>query len=106
MKPKIKHKYGAVSVIRRGIKYPSKLEARCAAWLDMLMKTGEVIFYLRQPLFDTGGGTTYKADFQVFWKNGEVTFLDAKGVLTKEFIRSKKQVEGLYPVEIVVWKGK
>ena len=106
MIPKQKHKYGAISVIRRGIKFPSKLEARLAAHLDLLTKAGEVIFYLRQPMFDTGGGTKYTADFQVFWKNGEISFMDAKGMLTKEFVRSKKQVEGLYPVEIQVWNGK
>lgn len=105
MIPKQKHKYGAVSVLRRGIKYPSKLEAKCAAWLDLLIKSGEVIFYLRQPMFDLPGGTKYTADFQVFWKNGEVEFIDCKGFETKEFIRSKKQVEGLYPVTIEVWKG-
>lgn len=99
------HKFGAVSVLRKGIKFPSRLEAKCAAWLDVLVKSGEVLFYLRQPMFDLPGGTKYSSDFQVFWANGEVGFIDAKGVETKEFIRSKKQVEGLYPVTIEVWKG-
>jgi hypothetical protein len=103
---KQRHKYGAVSVIRKGIKFPSKLEAKLAAHLDLLTKAGEVIFYLRQPMFDLPGGTKYTADFQVFWTNGEISFMDAKGVETKEFIRSKKQVEGIYPVTIEVWKGK
>ena len=98
----IYHKYKAVRTERNGIKFPSRKEARRYDELVLLQKAGEVVMFLRQPLFDIGGGTTYKADFLVFWKDGHVGTEDIKGYKTKEFIKAKKQVEALYPVEIEV----
>lgn len=103
--PKQKHKYGAIPVLRKGIRYDSKLEAKCAAWLDILVKSGEVVFYLRQIPFDLPGRVKYRCDFQVFWKKGEVSFIDAKGIETKDFIIKKKMVEDIFPVTIELWKG-
>ena len=98
----IKHKYNAVRTETNGIKFPSKKEARRYEELCLLQRAGEIVFFLRQPLFDLGGGTTYRADFLIFWSDGGVTVEDVKGVKTKEFIKAKKQVEALYPVEIEV----
>ena len=68
--------------------------------LKEFRETGRIIMFLRQPLFDLPGGTKYKADFLIFWEGGNVTVEDVKGHRTKEYIRSKKQVESLYPIEI------
>lgn len=69
-----------------------------------MQKLGEVIFFLRQVPFDLPGGTKYFADFQVFYADGTVSFVDVKGVSTQMFIMKKKQVESLYPITIEVVK--
>ena len=97
-----RHKYNAVSCEHNSIKFPSKKERDRYIQLHLLQRSGEIVFFLRQPLFDLGGGTTYRADFLIFWSDGGVTVEDVKGVKTKEFIKAKKQVEALYPVEIEV----
>ena len=68
--------------------------------LKMLQKLGEVIFFLRQVPFDLPGNIKYRCDFQVFYKDGTVSFIDVKGMKTQEYIMKKKQVESLYPIVI------
>ncbi len=98
----MRHKFGAIRTQRDGIKFPSKKEARRYDQLCLLQKAGDVLFFLRQPLFDLGGGTTYKADFIIFWKDGHASIEDVKGMRTKSFNKAKKQVEAKYPVEIEI----
>ena len=103
---KIRHKFNARKTECDGIKFDSKLEGSYYTLLKALERSGNVVFFLRQVPFHLPGGTTYRVDFQVFWSSGDVTFDDVKGMMTKEFIRNKKQVEDLYPVEIrVIKKG-
>jgi len=97
---KNKHKYHAEKTEYDGIKFDSKLEGNYYLYLMRLKQIGEVVFFLRQVPFHLLGNVTYRVDFQVFWKNGDITFDDVKGAMTKEFIRAKKQVEELYPVTI------
>ena len=61
-------------------------------------------FFLRQPMFDLPGGVTYRADFIIFWSDGNVTIEDVKGFETSEFKLKKKMVEELYPINIEVVK--
>lgn len=100
MKRLNRHKYKAVSVEFDGIKFASKKEGRYYQELKLRVQAGEVIFFLRQTSFHLPGGTTYRVDFQEFHSDGTIHFIDVKGFKTKEFIRAKKQVEDLYPVEI------
>lgn len=97
-----KHKYGAVKVEFDGIRFDSKKEGKYYNELKLRVQAGEVIFFLRQTPFHLPGGTTYRVDFQEFHSNGTVHFVDVKGFKTKEFIRAKKQVEDIYPVEIEI----
>lgn len=100
------HKFHAVKTIRNGLKFDSKLEADYYDELKLRVLAGEVIFFLRQIAFDLPGNTKYRCDFQEFWADGTVHFIDCKGYETKDFIKNKKQVEALYPVEIEVkYKG-
>lgn len=101
-KPRTKHKYNAIRTEVNHISFPSKKEARRYGELKMLQSAGEIVFFLRQPLFDLPGGTTYRADFIIFWTSGDVTIEDVKGKMTEAFIKAKKQVEALYPVNIEV----
>ena len=96
----IYHKFHAQKCEYNGIKFPSKKEGKRYLELVTLQKVGEVVMFLRQPMFDLGGGTTYKADFLIFWKDGTCTIEDVKGYKTKSFIKARKQVECLYPIKI------
>lgn len=100
-KPK-RHKYGAIKDERDGIKFPSKLEARYYDKLKNLQHVGEVLFFTRQVSFDLPGKVRYVCDYQVFWANGDVTFVDVKGKDTPMSLLKRKQVEAIYPIEIEV----
>lgn len=102
---RIKHKFGAVRDEADGIKFPSKLERRYYEKLKNLKRSGEVVMFLRQPLFDLGAGVTYRADFMEFYADGTVRVVDVKGMPpTEAFKIKKKLVEQRYPVEIEVVK--
>jgi hypothetical protein len=96
-----RHKFHASPITVDGIKFPSKREARRYAELVLAQRSGEVVFFLRQPRFDLPGSTKYYADFLVFWKDGTVTIEDTKGHQTSEYKLKKRQVEALYPIEII-----
>ena len=40
-------------------------------------------------------------DFVEFWKNGEVRFVDVKGMRTPMYTVKKKLVEASYPIQII-----
>jgi len=98
---KPRHKFHAKPTENDGIKFDSKKEARYYQKLKFLQSQGEVLFFLRQVPFDLPGKTKYRCDFAVFYSDGHVDFVDVKGMKTNEYILKKKQVEALYPVEII-----
>ena len=99
-----RHKFGAIRCSRGEIKFPSKLERAYFDQLKLRQQAGEVLFFLRQVGFDLPGGVRYFCDFEVFLNNGEVEFIDTKGVDTPISEMKRKQVEALYPIEIKVVK--
>lgn len=99
---KARHKFHAKPMATDGIRFDSKKEARRYEELKLLQRAGDVVFFLRQPMFDLPGGVKYRADFQIFWSDGTVSFEDVKGYETKEFKAKKKMVEAIYPVTIEV----
>ena len=101
---KPRSKYGSCHTKHNGITFHSKKECAYYKRLLELQESGELHFFIRQPTFDLNG-VTYKADFMEFWvKDNAVVVTDVKGFETPDFIRSKKQVEALYPIEINVVK--
>jgi hypothetical protein len=94
------HKFHAIRTELDGIKFDSKKEAKRYQALLLLIKAGDVLFFLRQVPFHLPGNVKYICDFVIFWTNGEVTFEDVKGMKTAMYILKKKQVEALYPIEI------
>lgn len=105
-KPALRHKFNAQKDLNDGIKFDSKLEGSYYRYLKWRIQQGEVLFFHRQVPFDLPGNTKYRCDFQIFESSGSVHYVDVKGVETKGFIKVKKQVEALFPVEIeVVKKG-
>ena len=96
------HKYNAKPVEIDGIRFDSKKEGRYYSQMKLQVKAKEVKYFLRQVPFDLPGNTKYRIDFQVFYTNGKVRYLDVKGFKTQMFILKKKQVEAIYPIEIEV----
>jgi len=102
----IKHKFNNKPVVEDGKRYASKLEFQFKNHLELLKKSGAVLFYLTQVPIHLPGKTKYIVDFMVFFSNSEVKFIDTKGVETPTFRLKKRQVEELYPFEIeIVKKG-
>ena len=104
-----RHKFNAIQVITsNGIRFQSKLEYSYYKYLKILQSTGKVSFFLRQvPLhleISDVNVTKYVIDFQVFWSDSTVTFVDVKGVETDMYILKKKMVEAAYPITITVIK--
>jgi hypothetical protein len=95
------NKYHNVITTVDNIKFRSKREANFYNTLKLLQKKGHVIYFHRQVRFDLPGNTAYYADFQVFNKDKTITYFDVKGKRLPAYIKNKKQVEALYPVEIV-----
>lgn len=96
----IKHKYNAKQTTIDSIVFASKKEAVYYNKLKLLKQNGDVVFFLRQVPFHLPGNLKYICDFQVFWRNGEVSFEDVKGIKTPLYIAKKKIVEELYPIKI------
>ncbi len=96
-----KNKYGAKKTVVDGYRFDSIKEAKYYSQLKIrALAGGDVLFFLRQVPFHLPGNVIYRCDFQVFYKDGRIAFIDVKGHITKAFIRDKKQVEALYPVII------
>lgn len=98
------HKFKAKAVEEDGHLFPSTLEFNYFKHLELRVRIGEVIFFLRQVPFHLPGGLKYYVDYQIFNSSGTVDFVDVKGHTTAEFLMKKKLVESLYPVEIKVIK--
>lgn len=96
-------KHGAKKTRVDGITFDSIKEANYYEQLKMAKKVGMVHHFHRQLLFDLPGGTTSKIDFQIFYADGTIRYVDVKSkhtVTLKEWRRSKKQIEALYDVLI------
>jgi hypothetical protein len=97
----IYHKFKRKITERNGIKFASKKEAQYYDNLVSFQKSGDLLFFLMQVPFHLPGPTKAVIDFVEFWSDGSVKFVDVKGMRTRSFIRNKKQIEALYPVEII-----
>ncbi|MEE9571535.1 MAG: DUF1064 domain-containing protein [Candidatus Neomarinimicrobiota bacterium] len=99
-----RHKYNAKRTEIDGIKFGSKKEARYYQQLKILKRNGEVVFFLRQVPFHLSGGSgvRYVCDFQVFWRDGTVTFVEVKGFETKTWKIKKRLVEAEYPIKLTI----
>lgn len=100
------HKFKAKPVNDDGHHFASTLEWKYFKHIQLLQKAGEILFFLKQVPFHLPGGVKYVVDYQIFYGDGSVKFVDVKGIETSEFKIKKKIVEELYPIEIeIVKKG-
>ena len=92
--------------------FDSKKEHRYCQGLELRKRAGDISYYLRQVPYRLPGGVVYRADFVVYTRHDvsdwdslvpvwEVEVIDVKGLRTKTYALKKKQVEALYPVQIV-----
>lgn len=95
-------KYRAIRTEYNGTMYASKAEAAYAAKLDLLIRAGEVRFYLEQVKFKLPGKVKYLLDFQVIKTNGEIEWIDVKGFMTPISKLKIKQVEEIYKINITL----
>lgn len=103
----MKHRYNKYKVsdpasrTRDGIRFDSKKEADYYDELKLRKRAGDVIQFLRQVPFFLPGGVKYVCDFLVFLTDGNVEFVDVKGMRLPEYKTKKKMVEALYkPITI------
>ena len=98
VKPSKQSKYKSERVEVDGYKFDSKLEAAHYLQLKEQQKLGEVLYFLMQVPIILTGGIRYRVDFQVFYRNGNVSYQDTKFIETKEFKLKMKLLKVCYPL--------
>jgi hypothetical protein len=99
-------KYGNTKTRRDGFTFDSIAEADYYEIKKLEVAQGRMLYFLRQVPFHLPGGVKYICDFAEFYKNG-VTFVDVKGMQTRDFINKRKMVRAMYGVNIyIVKRGK
>lgn len=98
------HKFKASKPDERrvdGILFDSKKEGNYYQQLKLEQRAGEVAFFLMQvPFMLPGNREKYFLDFMVFRSNGDIDFIDVKGMKTASYKRKKRLVEESYPITI------
>lgn len=92
-----RHKFHAIRTELDGIKFPSKLEARCYEDLKRRKLSGEVLGFLRQVPIHFTSGIKYIVDFLVFNVDGTCRFLEAKGFETATYKLKRRMMAQEYP---------
>lgn len=100
------HKYNAKQARIDGIRFDSKLEARCYEWLKLRQAAGEVLWFVRQAPFDLGGGVKHRVDFLAVLAAGGVELIEAKGADLGDGKARRKLVEAKYGVKIQLWSDR
>lgn len=96
-----KSKYGNKKVTIDGHTFDSKKEANYYLYLLSEQQADRVTMFLMQAPIALPGGVKYVIDFVVFRADGSVEWVDVKGMRTDVYKLKKRQVETLYPFEIV-----
>ena len=97
-----RHKYNAKPNVVDGIRFDSQKEARRYVDNNLRVQSGELLFFLRQVPIHLPGKTKLVIDFVEFLADGTVEFVDTKGFQTEVFKLKKRQVEEIYPFELVI----
>jgi hypothetical protein len=96
-----KNKYGAKKQTYNGVKYDSTFESKVAEDLDWQLKAGELVEIKRQVkiAMHVNGVfiTNYYVDFRTVDRHGQVTYVEAKGIETKDFLIKKRLFIALLP---------
>lgn len=103
---KKRSKYAAIPTTIDGIHFDSRLEARRYQELVLLMLAHKC-WFIRQPLFDLGGGVTCRPDYLIVWIDDlldgvKVTVEDCTGAMTKQKVRNYKQLTARYGIDVAL----
>ncbi|MEW6234731.1 MAG: DUF1064 domain-containing protein [Candidatus Omnitrophota bacterium] len=96
------NKYRAVRTEYGGRRYDSKKEAAFAAKLDLLLRAGEIKFWIPQVSMPVGANnsTRYVADFLVGYPDGGFRLIDVKGKDTPMSRQKRKTIRENYGIEV------
>ena len=96
-------KYKAKRTIYAGRTYDSKLEARHAAELDLLVRAGKIAAVVPQVSIPVPGTKARMIiDFMLLMPDGTVRWQDTKGFMTREWKLKQQLVEGAYGLRIEI----
>ena len=104
--PERQNKYNNKKPTVDGITFDSKKEASYYQTLKLFKKAGHIKDFELQPKFEllspkkdhvTGRGIYYRADFKVFYPNGQEKIVDVKGYKTNVYKLKKKLLLARYP---------
>lgn len=95
------HKFRAVPTTVDGYKFHSKKESQYYQDLKLAQTSGQLLFFLMQVPIHISPGVTYRVDFVEFWANGDVRFVDVKGLSLPMYKTKKILVEQKYPFRIL-----
>jgi hypothetical protein len=106
---RVHHTFGKRDT-RAGLSFGSKAEARYYDELRLLVAAGELLFFHRQVPIDLGCDAAgkpviYRVDYQLFWADGRVEYVDVKGKttpLTREHDLKTRLVSSRYPFDIQI----
>lgn len=96
----MRNKYGAIRSEYNGRTYASKAEANWARYYHEELKQGRIKALEEQPrvlLIPKPNKIEYVADFLITWANGEVEYIDVKGVETSVFKLKHKLFKHFHP---------
>lgn len=90
-------KYRAKPTVIGGIRFDSKREAAYYTELKMRVIAGEILGFLRQVPIHLPGNIIYRADFLVYYPNGQSEIHEVKGHETRVWKMKKKLCAQFYP---------
>ena len=83
-----------------GWKYPSQLQADLAGELQALMQQHRIRYYLEEVPIRLCPGRVMRVDFLVVQLDGQVVWLDAKGVVTDSWALKRDLVKDRYGIVV------
>ncbi len=106
---KKKHKYNAKPTVIDGIRFDSKKEGQRYTRNKLMIRSGEMVMQLLQVPFHLPGRVIYRLDFMEFYANGDILWVDVKGLDTSQSAQKRRQVENwsennklVYPIKITL----
>lgn len=101
------HKYNAKRTKVDGVNFPSGLQANTYCHLKLLKDAGEIVDIKHEVYtYLSLAKIAFRVDFVVTWKDGSVTYAEAKGFETNEWLIKKKLWKFYGPGRLDIYKGR
>lgn len=99
---KKRHKYNATPRVVDCIRFDSTAEGEYYKLLKLRVQAGDVCYFLRQVPINLPGNVQLRVDFMVVYPDGQIQFVDVKGVVTQAWRAKQRIVEAIYPFKIEI----